>query len=256
MSAPSLAPRTGPLGSGPVGRAATVAIAVLAVDMASKSLALALLGARTVPLPLGGFLRVVYNDGFARGPSLGALTLPATLLLAAALLYMMARVCAPLAEHDRTAPLALGLVAGAAMGNAADLFLTARGVVDFLGVRTGREAIVFNLADVAAYAGVVLLARTLWILGRLAWAERASRARREPAPRYPRLHAAAEAAWAAHKAASARPMLEIVRPVPLYTEGGSTTGPATPGIPTPGQLPDAAEAAAPRLTLVRGRPTH
>lgn len=204
----------------PLFRCGTVTLTVLAVDLASKLLAQVMLGTSTVGLPAGGFLKIVYNDGFARGPSLGALTLPATLLLAAALLYLLLRVCSPLAAVDRKAPIALGLVAGATVGNAADLLLTGRGVVDFLGVSTSHGAIVFNLADVAAYAGVALLARTGWVLARLVWAEWREAARVAPPPRYPRLHATAEAAWAARKAAR-RPALELVRPIPVYLERSS-----------------------------------
>jgi len=239
-------------GDTPLLRCATVAFAVLAVDLASKLMAQVMLGTARIQLPAGGFLRVVYNDGFARGPSLGALTLPATLLLAAALLYLLARVCAPLAALDRAAPLALGLVAGATMGNAADLLITGRGVVDFLGISTARGGIVFNLADVAAYAGVALLARTAWILARLAWAEARGTTRQLQEARYPRLHATAEAAWAAHKAARG-PVLEVVKPLPVYVERASIDGdlPELMDLPA-GRRPALPPVDAPRLTLLRG----
>lgn len=202
--------RSGALGSGPLGRCATLALAVLAVDIGSKVVATAALGSARLPLGGGTFLGVVYNDSFARGAALGPLTLPATLILAALVLYTIGRICAPLAAVDPAAPRALGLVAGAAAANALDFVRTGQGVVDFIGVPTAQGAIVFNLADVAAYAGVALLARTTW---RLALAVRRER---EVAPRYPRLHAAAELAWAARK--QPRASLELVRPVPIFVE--------------------------------------
>lgn len=202
------------MGSGPVGRCATVGTLVLAVDIGSKVVATSLLGDGVVPLAGGTFLGVVHNSAFARGAMLGSLTMPATLLLAAIVLYMIARVCAPLAAVDAAAPRALGLVAGAAAANALDFVRTGRGVVDFLGFPTAQGAIVFNVADVAAYAGVALLARTAWRLARAAWQEQMDVAER--APRYPRLRAAAEMAWTQRQ--QPRRDLEVVRPVPIFVE--------------------------------------
>ncbi|MHB1224221.1 MAG: signal peptidase II [Gemmatimonadaceae bacterium] len=210
---------------------------MIALDIASKIVATSLLGDRVVPLVSGTFLGVVYNDAFARGAMLGPLTVPATLLLAAAMLYLIARVCAPLSVVDAAAPRALGLVAGAAAANALDLVRTGRGVVDFLGLPTAEGAIIFNLADVAAYAGVVLLARTAWRVARAALQERmiAERMIAERAPRYPRLRAAAELAWAQRQAP--RRNLELVRPVPIFVEGPPAAVPDDDVVSVPPRSP-------------------
>lgn len=218
----------GPIGDGPLGRCATVGMLVVAVDIGSKVVATSMLGDRVVPLTGGSFLGVVYNTAFARGAMLGSLTIPATLLLAGALLFLISRVCAPLSLVDGAAPRALGLVAGAAAANALDFVRTGRGVVDFLGIPTAQGAIVFNLADVAAYAGAALLARTAWRVARAAWRERVIA---KDAPRYPRLRAAAELAWAQRR--PSRPNLEVVRPVPIFVERPPAAVPDNDIVPVP-----------------------
>lgn len=234
----------GALGSGPLGRCASIATIVVAADIGSKIVATSVLGGSVVPLGHGTFLGVVYNDAFARGAMLGSLTIPATLLLAAFVLYLIVRACAPLATIDVAAPRALGLVAGAATANALDFVRTGRGVVDFLGVPTAQGAIVFNLADVAAYAGAALLARTAWRVGHAAWREQMITAR---APRYPRLRAAAEQAWAQRQ--SPRRNLELVRPVPIFVEHSPDAAPedVVPVPPRPPLPPSAGRRVPPAL---------
>ncbi|NUS47569.1 MAG: hypothetical protein HOQ15_08235, partial [Gemmatimonadaceae bacterium] len=65
-----------------------------------------------------------------------------------------------LAALDATAPATLGLVAGAGLGNLASLLGSSAGVPDFLAVSDGRGgALVLNLADIAAYLGIVCCVR-------------------------------------------------------------------------------------------------
>ena len=207
--------RRRPVGAGPLGRCASVALLVLAVDVAAKVVAASVLGAGQLQLTGRLFLRVVHNPSFARGIQLGEHTLLATLLLATVVLLVIGRVCRALTEIDRSAPLALGLIAGAAAGNAADFLRTGRGAVDFLGVATGGgHAIIFNLADVAAYAGVALLARTVWRVGAAIARER----QLDAPPRYPRLRAAALAV-----SRRGSPHLELVQPLPVFVEPNGAT---------------------------------
>ncbi len=175
-------------------RCVLVASAVALVDQASKLTAAMRLDAADVQLTGGTFLTLVHNDSFARGMALGGATLPATLLLAVTMLLLVSAACAPLARVDRMAPLGLGLVAGATIGNAMDFLHTGRGAVDFIGVSTTHGALVFNLADVAAYAGVALLARSVWRIVRHLRDDRTVQVG-DPAP-----------------------AVEVARPLPLFVE--------------------------------------
>jgi lipoprotein signal peptidase len=76
-------------------------------------------------------------------------------------------LCRALTVLDGWAPLVLGLIAGAATGNLVSLLFSRRGVVDFVAVHdhTG-NAVVFNLADVAAMIGLVLIVRSAWTITR------------------------------------------------------------------------------------------
>ncbi len=229
--------------SGALGRCATVALAVLVVDIGSKIVATSLLGDRVIQTSGSTFLGIVYNDGFARGGVVpGSLVVPATLLLAAILLFVIGRVCAPLAALDIAAPRGLGFVAGAAAANALDFVRTGRGVVDFMGFHTGSGTIVFNLADVAAYIGVVILARTAWLVARAALQEQRLRVSQ---PRYSRIHAAAEIAWAQRHERRRSP--ELVRSVPIFVEDPPTEIPAERSYPRPSRSPVAARQPAPHL---------
>lgn len=180
-------------------RCVAVALTVAMADQASKLLAAARLDGVDVPLAGDAFLTLVHNDTFARGMALGGATLPATLLLSVALLLLVARACTPLAQVDRAAPLGLGLVAGATIGNAVDFLHTGRGAVDFIGVHTAEGALVFNLADVAAYAGVALLAHSTWRISR---------------------HIRAERALTSVERVVATTAPEVVQPLPLFVEPG------------------------------------
>lgn len=156
-----------------------VAGLTVAVDAATKLLAVALLDGGPAVAVVGSLhLVTVYNDTFARGMDIGSWAGFGAALLAVGVMLLGWRVCAPLARIDARAPLALGLVAGAALGNAIDFTHTGRGAIDFLAVSTDGGTVVFNLADVAAYLGVALLARTAVRLARAIRRERL--AEREP----------------------------------------------------------------------------
>jgi lipoprotein signal peptidase len=72
-----------------------------------------------------------------------------------------------LARLDRRAPAAVALVAGGGLGNLVSLGASPRGVPDFLAVRAGEGWWALNVADVALAVGLVMLGRTVLVLGRL-----------------------------------------------------------------------------------------
>jgi lipoprotein signal peptidase len=108
-------------------------------------------------------LTLVHNDAAAFGISLGPYTFQLNLIVKLVAIGLMLAACRDLARIDRDAPLALGLIVGGALGNLASLLLHPAGVVDFiaLGLGDGQE-LVLNGADIAAYAGLGLLGRTVW----------------------------------------------------------------------------------------------
>jgi signal peptidase II len=147
------------------------ATTVAVVDLTSKQLAATMLGPDgELPLPIlrnSVRLAVVLNDQSAFGVSLGAYTWHINLMLTVVALVLSAALCRALVVLDAWAPVMLGLIAGAATGNLVSLIFSPHGVLDFIAVRSGRDnEVVFNLADVAAIVGVLLILRTLWALGR------------------------------------------------------------------------------------------
>lgn len=213
----------------PLARAARLAAIVVAVDAATKALAATHLAARDVAVAGPLSLSLTYNDTFGRGVDLGTLTAPATFALTLAFVALAAVVCTALARVDDRAPRALGLVAGAALANAADFAYTGRGAVDFLAVATRDGAVVFNLADVAAYAGVLLLLGTTASLVRAIAAER----RAERTAHLRRVAAAERVASAAARARRS----EIVRPVPLFAEPSARVRPVRDDADVPAVYP-------------------
>ena len=144
-----------------------VALLVLAGDALTKELAV-----RFVPAggaTLGVFestvrLLPVYNDRGAFGMGLGDYTWQVGAFLMIGTIALIVRVCRELGAIDPWAPRILGLIAGAAAGNLFSLFTSPTGVPDFLAVRIGGAELVMNMADIAAYVGMVLLARTAMVI--------------------------------------------------------------------------------------------
>jgi lipoprotein signal peptidase len=141
---------------------AACGLAVATVDLVSKHLATSFLVARDIPV-WGHIVRlaVVLNDQSAFGVSLGAYTWHINFALTLIALALSVALCQALTRIDLWAPIVLGLIAGAAVGNLLSLLFSPHGVVDFVAVSRGdgRE-LVFNLADVAAVLGLLLILRT------------------------------------------------------------------------------------------------
>jgi hypothetical protein len=77
----------------------------------------------------------------------------------------MIPVARDLARIDEAAPRALGLIVGGAVGNLASLIFGPPGVVDFIAVNFGAHwGLVLNVADIAAYVGLAMMARTAYMI--------------------------------------------------------------------------------------------
>jgi lipoprotein signal peptidase len=144
-----------------------VALIVVLGDLVTKELAVWLLadgGASLGALgrALGERVRftLLANTQGAFGMSLGPHTWNVNVGLTLAAIALMAPVCRDLARVDASAPRSLGLIAGAAGGNLVSLLTPPHGVPDFIAVEHGGgHELVFNVADVAAYVGIILMAR-------------------------------------------------------------------------------------------------
>ncbi len=140
---------------------ARVAALVAIGDLVTKQLAVLWIGTLEARVSSAVRFGVVHNDKGAFGLSVGDYTWELSLALTLAALALIIPVAKDLARIDDRAPTALGLIAGGAIGNLVSLVVTRAGVVDFIAIqRADGVGIVLNAADVAAYAGVVMLART------------------------------------------------------------------------------------------------
>jgi lipoprotein signal peptidase len=146
--------------------ASFVAMAGLVVygDLLTKWVAVTLWSGETHSL-INGWLaiEVVHNTLGAFSLSLGRLTWEINVATTVIAVLLAIAVSGRLAALDATAPATLGLVAGAGMGNLASLLGSRTGVPDFLALNNGHGgALVLNVADVAAYLGIVCCLRLAW----------------------------------------------------------------------------------------------
>jgi signal peptidase II len=133
-------------------------------DFVSKRLAESLLTLH-LPHPVAGdFIRMTltYNPGAALNLSLGDWSRVILSALAVAMLAVLYRMYRTTDAKDAWQALALGLVAGGALGNLSDRIRSARGVVDFIDVGTDSWRFwTFNVADSGVFCGAILLALIL-----------------------------------------------------------------------------------------------
>lgn len=142
----------------PLARLATL---VAIGDLVTKQVALLWVGTLEPRVSSAIRFGVVHNDKGAFGLTVGDYTWEVSLALTLAAIVLIVPVAKDLSHIDERAPTALGLVAGGAIGNLVSLLLSPAGVVDFIAIqRADGAGIVLNIADVAAYAGVVMLMRT------------------------------------------------------------------------------------------------
>ena len=138
---------------------ATVALAVLVADQASKAWVLAVLAPRAAPLVLLPVLdlRLVRNTGITFGLLNGSTTVgPLLLALAAIAVVIGLGIWLSRAERPLVA-CSIGAIAGGAVGNVIDR-LRLGWVVDFIQAHAfGWSWYVFNVADAAIVCGVAAL---------------------------------------------------------------------------------------------------
>ncbi|MEO5589345.1 MAG: signal peptidase II [Gemmatimonadaceae bacterium] len=119
-----------------------------------------------VPVPIvDNIVRftLAYNKGAAFSMHFGPYQRWVLIGLALTILLILARSYRRITQTGRIGTVALGLVAGGAVGNLLDRLISERGVVDFIdvGIRSSRFY-VFNLADAGVSIGAALLAYALW----------------------------------------------------------------------------------------------
>ena len=108
-------------------------------------------------------LRLVYNQGAAFGLHVGPYSRWIFFTVALIAVFVLTRMSRSSPVGDRFRQLALGLVAGGAVGNLIDRVRSPRGVVDFLDVGVGSlRWPTFNVADIAVSCGAIALAISLW----------------------------------------------------------------------------------------------
>lgn len=192
-----------------------IASVIALVDLITKEIAASLLAGGPLTVDAVGHtlrLVLVHNELSAFGVSLGPFTREINVVATFAAIVLAVPACARLHDLDRFAPLALGLIAGAAFGNLFSMLTSAGGVVDFLALSRGGRELVFNVADMAAYAGAVLLLRTVVIVAHHIRLERAAPSR-------------------AAALATRRPVLERVVPIPRAPLIADQSAPATAPAP-------------------------
>ena len=164
-----------------IARYFAVLTVVAGLDLLSKGLATMTLAGGPVPIAGPMEFALVHNRGSAFGVSLGAYTFHLNAIATIIALGLTTLVVRGLSTVDPRAPIALGLIAGAAIGNLTSLLVPPAGVADFLAIEVSEGSrLVLNMADVAAYAGLAMTARSVMMLARAISAERARRVRHVP----------------------------------------------------------------------------
>ena len=164
----------------------TVAAGVLALDIVTKVIAVAMLVPQRVPREVFGDavrLTLVYNPGAAFGLYLGPYSRWIFMILTVAALGLLWHLYRTSRPGDRLRLVAIALVGAGAVGNLIDRVRSSMGVVDFIDIGIGAwRWPTFNVADMAVSTGAFLLA---WVL----WGEDRQMARADASPRPMRQHA-------------------------------------------------------------------
>jgi signal peptidase II len=148
-----------------VGLFAGTATIVVAFDMLTKYVVQQTLHLYQSISIFGDFFRLTYihNPGAAFGLNLGPYSRFIFLSLALVALGVLVLMYRHTPVTDRLRLLAIGAIAGGALGNVVDRIRSTEGVVDFLDFGIGNlRWPVFNLADTAVTIGAVLLLASLW----------------------------------------------------------------------------------------------
>ena len=143
-----------------------IAAVVVAADVVTKRLALAYLPPTGIPLDVvGDYLRftLAFNRGAAFGMHVGGWSRAVFSLFAVGMVTVLLVAAGRVTGPAQRLLIAMGLVAGGAIGNLVDRLRWDRGVVDFIDVGVGATRFwTFNVADSAITLGAILL---LWPAG-------------------------------------------------------------------------------------------
>jgi signal peptidase II len=116
---------------------------------------------------------VTFNQGSAGGVSIGAYTWHVNVLLTGLALVLITGIVRQLAVVDGRAAIALGLVAGGAIGNMCSMLWGPPGVADFFAIQlTPDSTMIMNVADLALWSGSLLLLPVVATLAKAIRAER------------------------------------------------------------------------------------
>jgi signal peptidase II len=138
-----------------------VLLSLVAVDCATKELAVEKLSPAHIPHPIVGDVvrfTLAYNPRAAMGLSLGEHSRILFAVIAALMLVALVVYRRRIASQNGVTTIALALIGGGAAGNLLDRIRSPRGVVDFIDVGFGSARFwTFNLADAGVFCGTVLL---------------------------------------------------------------------------------------------------
>jgi signal peptidase II len=141
-------------------------LAILALDLTTKSLAVTYLVPEYVPHGVVGDwvqLTLAYNPGASFGIGVGPYSRGVFIVLALFALVILAQLYRATARSDRVRAMALALVCAGAGGNMLDRIRSSRGVIDFIDLGIGNTRFyTFNVADMAITVGALALAWVLW----------------------------------------------------------------------------------------------
>ncbi len=153
--------RPDPSSNSPVSFALYFGVAALAasLDWLTKFAAVRTLDVGELWQMAGRFgLMLTYNTGSAGSVSVGPYTWHLNVLVTGAALAMITMIVRQLSQVDPRASIALGLVAGGAMGNMASMLFGPPGVTDFFAIQlTPSSTMVMNFADAALWTGALSL---------------------------------------------------------------------------------------------------
>jgi signal peptidase II len=138
-----------------------VLLSLVAVDCATKELAVDKLSPAHIPHPVAGDIvrfTLAYNPHAAMGLSLGEHSRILFAVIAVLMLVVLVVYRRRISSQNIVTTLALALIGGGAAGNLLDRIRWSRGVVDFVDVGIGNTRFwTFNVADAAVFCGTVLL---------------------------------------------------------------------------------------------------
>lgn len=138
-----------------------VLLSLVALDCATKELAVDKLSPAHVPHPIVGDVvrfTLAYNPRAAMGLSLGEHSRILFGVIAALMLVALVVYRRRVSSQNGVMTIALALIGGGAAGNLLDRIRSSRGVVDFIDVGIGNARFwTFNVADAAVFCGTILL---------------------------------------------------------------------------------------------------